>query len=92
MTQIRLLHLQMTSVERVVEYCNLESEASSETDTKPPKTWPPKGQIRMDDMSFSYHRSLPRVLHHITYCIKPMEKVKCEMQQQMFFGSCTFMV
>ena len=65
----------MTSVERVLEYCKLESEAPPETDVKPPKNWPPKGQIKMDNMSFSYHRSLPRVLHHISCCIEPREKV-----------------
>lgn len=65
----------MTSVERIVEYCNLEPEAPRETDTKPPDDWPSKGQIEFNKMSFRYHKSLPRVLHGITCCIKPSEKV-----------------
>ena len=67
--------LQMTSVERVLEYCDLESEAPPETDTKPPPGWPNKGQILFENMSFAYHRSLPRVLQKISCSIKPREKV-----------------
>lgn len=66
----------MTSVERIVEYCNLESEAPSETDAKAPDEWPSRGQMEFDSMSFSYHKGLPDVLHHITCIIKPTEKVE----------------
>lgn len=65
----------MTSVERILEYCDLESEAPKETDTKPPDSWPSKGKIDFDNMSFRYHKSLPRVLHSISCTIKPHEKV-----------------
>ncbi|XP_027046092.1 multidrug resistance-associated protein 4-like isoform X2 [Pocillopora damicornis] len=65
----------MTSVERIVEYINLEAEAPAETVTKPKDDWPSRGQIDFDDMSFRYHRSLPDVLHHITCTIKPSEKI-----------------
>lgn len=70
-----LLICQMTSVERILEYCSLEPEAPRETDTKPPPSWPSKGEIEFDNMSFKYHKSLPRVLHSISCCIKPHEKV-----------------
>jgi len=65
----------MTSVERILEYCSLEPEAPRETDTKPPADWPSKGEIEFDNMSFKYHKSLPRVLHSISCCIKPHEKI-----------------
>ncbi|XP_031554599.1 multidrug resistance-associated protein 4-like isoform X2 [Actinia tenebrosa] len=65
----------MTSVERVLEYTDLEPEAEPETDVKPPKGWPDKGGIKFDNMSFSYHRSMPKVLHNISCCIKPREKI-----------------
>ena len=65
----------MTSVERILEYCGLESEAPRETDTKPPKNWPTKGKIEFDNMSFRYHKTLPRVLHNISCCINQTEKV-----------------
>lgn len=65
----------MTSVERILEYCSLEPEAPRETDIKPPVEWPSKGEIEFDNMSFKYHKTLPRVLHNISCCIKPHEKV-----------------
>lgn len=65
----------MTSVERILEYCDLEPEAPRETDTKPPQDWPSKGKIDFDHMNFRYHKTLPRVLHSITCSIKPSEKV-----------------
>lgn len=65
----------MTSVERIVEYCHLESEGPSETDVKPSKDWPSKGRIEFTDMSFAYHKTLPSVLHHISCVIKCNEKV-----------------
>lgn len=65
----------MTSVERILEYCNLESEAPRETDTKPPDGWPPKGKIEFEKMSFRYHKSLPRVLHSISCSVQPSEKI-----------------
>lgn len=65
----------MTSVERILEYCNLEPEAPRETDTKPPDGWPPKGKIEFEKMSFRYHNSLPRVLHSISCSVQPSEKI-----------------
>ena len=65
----------MTSVERVLEYCELESEAPPETDLKPPNDWPQRGSIRLKNMSFAYAKGLPDVLHDITCHIKSSEKV-----------------
>lgn len=79
-----LLICQMTSVERILEYCSLEPEAPRETDTKPPADWPSKGQIEFDNMSFKYHKSLPRVLHSISCCIKPHEKVTSLFRHSVF--------
>lgn len=65
----------MTSVERILEYCDLESEAAPETEVKPPPNWPSNGNIVFDNMSLAYHKSLPNVLHNISCNIKPKEKV-----------------
>ena len=65
----------MNSVERIVEYMNLDSEAPAESHTRPKDDWPPLGQIEFDSMSFTYHKGLPDVLHHISCTIKPTEKV-----------------
>lgn len=67
--------IQFTSVERVFEYCDLESEAARHTDHRPPKDWPRRGSITFDRLQFSYHRTLPNVLHCITAKINSNEKV-----------------
>lgn len=66
----------MTSVERVLEYCELEPEAPPETDVKPPLEWPHRGSIRFKNMSFSYAKGLPNVLDDVTCHIKSTEKVR----------------
>lgn len=65
----------MTSVERVVEYTQLESEAPWETEKRPPPGWPSEGAVTFDTVSFSYTADGPLVLKDISAWIKPSEKV-----------------
>ncbi|XP_037318658.2 ATP-binding cassette sub-family C member 4-like isoform X2 [Pungitius pungitius] len=65
----------MTSVERVVEYTELESEAPWETEKRPPPDWPSKGLVTFDRVSFSYSRDGPQVLKDISATFQPKEKV-----------------
>uniref|UniRef100_A0A3B5MW06 ABC transporter domain-containing protein n=1 Tax=Xiphophorus couchianus TaxID=32473 RepID=A0A3B5MW06_9TELE len=65
----------MTSVERVVEYAELESEAPWETDKQPPGDWPQKGSIIFDSVSFSYSDSSPLVLKNLSFVFTSREKV-----------------
>lgn len=65
----------MTSVERVVEYAELESEAPWEMDTQPPGDWPKKGSITFDRVNFSYSASEPLVLKNLSIVFTPREKV-----------------
>ncbi len=65
----------MTSVERVLEYTELDSEAPSETDVKPPDGWPNRGSIRFNNMTFAYAAGLPNVLRGVTAHVKSNEKV-----------------
>lgn len=65
----------MTSVERVVEYAELESEAPWQTDVQPPHDWPTRGCITFDRVNFSYSASEPLVLKNLTVVFKPQEKV-----------------
>ncbi|XP_071783118.2 ATP-binding cassette sub-family C member 4-like isoform X1 [Centroberyx gerrardi] len=65
----------MTSVERVVEYTELESEAPWETDKKPPHDWPKNGSITFDRVNFSYAANGPLVLKNLTAVFTPREKV-----------------
>lgn len=72
---MHLLRLQMTSVERVVEYTELESEAPWETQKRPPPDWPSKGLVTFDQVSFSYSEDAPPVLHNLKVMFRPQEKV-----------------
>uniref|UniRef100_A0A3Q2CNF4 Multidrug resistance-associated protein 4 n=1 Tax=Cyprinodon variegatus TaxID=28743 RepID=A0A3Q2CNF4_CYPVA len=65
----------MTSVERVVEYTDLESEAPWETQKRPPPDWPSKGLVTFDRVSFSYSDDSPQVLHSLQAMFRPKEKV-----------------
>uniref|UniRef100_A0A668RD33 Multidrug resistance-associated protein 4 n=1 Tax=Oreochromis aureus TaxID=47969 RepID=A0A668RD33_OREAU len=65
----------MTSVERVVEYAELESEAPWETDKQPPSDWPKAGCITFDRVNFSYSASEPMVLKNLSLVFKSREKV-----------------
>nr|XP_057938958.1 ATP-binding cassette sub-family C member 4-like isoform X2 [Doryrhamphus excisus] len=65
----------MTSVERVVEYTELKSEAAWETDTMPPPDWPKRGFITFDSVNFSYSADDPLVLKNLTLVFTSTEKV-----------------
>ncbi|XP_056226970.1 ATP-binding cassette sub-family C member 4-like [Seriola aureovittata] len=65
----------MTSVERVVEYTELESEAPWETQKRPPPDWPRKGLVTFDRVNFSYSGDGPPVLHDLKATFRPKEKV-----------------
>ena len=67
---------QMTSVERILQYCSLEQELSS-SNQHPPSNWPSQGGIVFDNLSMS-HFSDPLAilaLHNISIVIHPAEKI-----------------
>ena len=65
----------MTSVERVLEYCDIESEAPPVTEKRPPDNWPENGSISFKNMSLRYAPHLKDVLHRISCQVRPREKV-----------------
>ncbi|XP_077055732.1 ATP-binding cassette sub-family C member 4 [Siphateles boraxobius] len=65
----------MTSVERVLEYTELESEAPWETQKRPPPEWPNRGLITFDKVNFSYSSDGPVILKNISAMFRPREKV-----------------
>ncbi|XP_069614144.1 ATP-binding cassette sub-family C member 4 isoform X2 [Ranitomeya imitator] len=65
----------MISVERVMEYTQLEKEAAWESKKRPPPGWPSKGMIAFENVSFAYSLDGPLVLRHLTALIRPKEKV-----------------
>ncbi|KAH8413305.1 hypothetical protein KR009_009960 [Drosophila setifemur] len=79
MRQSAELENSMTSVERVLEYKNLESEGSftSPAGKEPPKSWPEEGQVRAKDLSLRYEPDpcTDYVLRGLNFTIQPREKV-----------------
>ncbi|XP_032908320.1 ATP-binding cassette sub-family C member 4 [Catharus ustulatus] len=65
----------MISVERVMEYTELEKEAPWETNKHPPPEWPNQGMIAFENVNFTYSLDGPLVLRHLSVSIKPREKV-----------------
>ncbi|KAM8976173.1 ATP-binding cassette sub-family C member 4 [Pelodytes ibericus] len=65
----------MISVERVMEYTQLEKEANWESKKRPPPDWPNNGMIAFENVNFAYSLDGPLVLRHLTALIRPKEKV-----------------
>lgn len=69
----------MTSVERVLEYCELDQEPPSQlsSEHRPPFNWPSHGQITFNDVCMSHSKDphAPLALKHITLTIQPHEKI-----------------
>lgn len=77
MRQTSELENQMTSVERVLEYSNLEQEPPLESlpNKKPTPTWPEKGEINFIKVFLRYCLKDPPVLKNLNFTIRPLEKV-----------------
>ena len=67
----------MVSVERVLEYSGLPSEAAlkSEAMRRPPENWPDCGTIEAENVCLKYFPSAPAVLKNLTFRIQAKEKV-----------------
>ncbi len=65
----------MTSVERILEYTNIESEPIETGKMKPLAEWPQAGHIKFENLSFSYAKDLPQVLNNLSFEIQPREKI-----------------
>ncbi|XP_060519010.1 probable multidrug resistance-associated protein lethal(2)03659 isoform X2 [Cylas formicarius] len=77
MRQSAELENQMTSVERVVEYTDVEHEPDLESspDRKPPSSWPRDGRIEFKHVYLRYFPNDPPVLKNLNFTIQPKEKV-----------------
>uniref|UniRef100_A0A671USD4 Multidrug resistance-associated protein 4-like n=1 Tax=Sparus aurata TaxID=8175 RepID=A0A671USD4_SPAAU len=65
----------MTSVERVMEYTELKSEAPWTTQKHPAPNWPDKGLVTFNHVNFSYGDDGLLVLKDINATFQPHEKV-----------------
>lgn len=68
---------QMTSVERILQFTQLDKEGpfESEPNKKPSAQWPSKGEINFDHLYLRYEDSSPPVLKDLCFTIKSGEKV-----------------
>jgi ATP-binding cassette subfamily C (CFTR/MRP) protein 1 len=65
-----------TSIERILEYSRLQSEAPQIIENnRPPKSWPQKGEVTFTNFSAKYRPELELVLKDINLNIKPREKI-----------------
>ncbi|KAL3283218.1 hypothetical protein HHI36_006367 [Cryptolaemus montrouzieri] len=74
MRQWSELENQMTSVERVVEYTEVEKEPTLNK-SEPPEKWPEHGKIEFRNVSLKYSPSAPYVLKNLSFTVLPMEKI-----------------
>ncbi|KAG7200525.1 hypothetical protein KM043_001089 [Ampulex compressa] len=68
---------QMTSVERILQFTQLEKEGPFDSDPlkKPPRTWPSKGKIEFESVYLRYGDSTEPVLKGLSVLIEPGMKV-----------------
>ena len=66
---------QMISVERGIEYTDLEKEAPWEYEYRPPPSWPERGEIYFSNVNFRYSLDGPLVLKNVGMSIGTREKV-----------------
>ncbi|XP_038673881.1 multidrug resistance-associated protein 4 [Scyliorhinus canicula] len=65
----------MTSVERVLDYTELESEAPWESHKPPPNGWPDRGAIVFENVNFGYSPDCEPVLKDLNLVIGSKEKI-----------------
>lgn len=66
----------IVSVERILEYCNLPSEAPAIIeDHRPAAHWPHEGRVQFKDYSTRYRPELDLVLKNIDLSIEPQQKI-----------------
>ncbi|CAM6102471.1 unnamed protein product [Calypogeia fissa] len=75
-TTSSMAEVQMVSVERIMQYSNLPSEAPTIIpDRRPPSGWPNAGRIELQHLQLRYRPDLPLVLKGVSCVIRPREKV-----------------
>lgn len=70
------LEVSMNSVERLVEYNPLETEAPAVVDSnRPPESWPSQGVIEVQNLEVRYRPELASVINDLSFTTKAREKV-----------------
>lgn len=70
------LEVSMNSVERLVEYNPMESEAPAVIeDSRPEANWPSEGVIQVENLVVRYRPELPPVISNLSFKTRAREKV-----------------
>ncbi|KAI8576229.1 hypothetical protein K450DRAFT_192932 [Umbelopsis ramanniana AG] len=69
------IQLSFNSVERVVEYTELDQDPPAVVQPRPLSTWPEQGIIEFKDLHVKYAPDLETVLRGVSFKVKPKEKV-----------------
>ena len=70
------LEVSMNSVERMIEYMPMESEAPAIVDdSRPPDDWPHEGAINIQNLVVRYRPELPPVIGGLSFATRAREKV-----------------
>ncbi|KAF7590450.1 hypothetical protein BBP40_002854 [Aspergillus hancockii] len=67
------VELNFNSVERIIEYTQLETEHQGGREA--PAAWPTKGKIEINDLAVGYARDSPPVLQGLSFAINPTEHI-----------------
>ncbi|XP_063908432.1 probable multidrug resistance-associated protein lethal(2)03659 isoform X2 [Zophobas morio] len=73
--QLSELENTMVSVERLLEYKNLESEPVRKKTETVSQTWPKQGKIEFRHVSMKYNPSDSHILKNLSFTIHPQEKI-----------------
>jgi ABC-type multidrug transport system fused ATPase/permease subunit len=63
------------SLERIYAYLHIEQEPKPVKDMAPPASWPTSGELRVEHLSARYSSDGPRVLHDLSFHVKPGERI-----------------
>ncbi|KAI8388117.1 P-loop containing nucleoside triphosphate hydrolase protein [Radiomyces spectabilis] len=69
------MEMSFNSMERVVEFMEIEQEAPAITELRPPPDWPIRGEIQVENLQVRYAADLEPVLHGISFHVNAKEKI-----------------
>jgi ABC-type multidrug transport system fused ATPase/permease subunit len=72
-----LHEMNMNSVERIMDYLQIDSERApySPPGKAPPKDWPQRGAIKVENLTLRYAPDLPTVIRNVSFAAEPGAKV-----------------
>ena len=66
---------EVSSLERIQEYINIEQEPKPTPEGVPPAYWPASGELVVENLSAKYSADGPEILHDLNFHIKSGERV-----------------